>query len=102
MKHEIIDQRSLAMHRRMAEIIDADPERAGLQKARSNLARWLQNDPDCPALREWQEILNMPWEKVRQVILDLGTEGRRLRQSTPFAGILPEKERQIIFEKYAE
>ncbi|MEI7880919.1 MAG: hypothetical protein WCI95_08605 [bacterium] len=43
--HEDIDQRSLELSRVIVALIDADPARKGLQKARGNCDRWLADHP---------------------------------------------------------
>jgi hypothetical protein len=68
--HEQIDQRSLAMARAIVARIDRDPSRAGLAKARATCQRWFQERRE-PAVREWLEILEQPWEQVREVLLEV-------------------------------
>jgi len=99
--HEQIDERSLAMARAIVAKIDRDPARAGLSKARATCLRWLRDRP-VPAVREWLEILDRPWEQVRQVLVDESEEGQRLRQSDPFSGILTPQERWEIYRQYSE
>lgn len=99
--HEQIEERSLALARAIVSRIDADPGRAGLDKARATCRRWLEERP-LPVLREWLEILDRPWEEIRAVLLDPSEEGRRLRQSDPFCGILTPGERWAIYRAYRE
>ncbi|MBI2928890.1 MAG: hypothetical protein HYY24_24770 [Verrucomicrobia bacterium] len=96
--HPWHDQLGLLYHRAMAEKIRRQP--ALLEIARENLRRWLAAEPDATpsqARREWQRILDS--ESVEEIIrfmTDPTEEGHRLRQSTPFAGILtPEESRAI-------
>jgi hypothetical protein len=98
--HEEIDQRSLAMARRIVDRIDRDPGRAGLEKARANCSRWFAIRPE-PAIAEWSQILRKPWEEIRTILLDDSEEGRRLRQSDPFCGILTQVERWAIYREFA-
>src|SRR5258705_14023213 len=99
--HDGIDQRSLAMARAIVEKIDRDPDRKGLEKARTTCDRWL-NLHSSLAIIEWREILERPWEEIREVLLDESEEGRRLRQSDPFCGILTPPERWDIYRAYRE
>ena len=99
--HEQIDERSLAMARAIVAKIDQDPMRAGLAKARATCRRWHQERPQ-PAIKEWLEILDRPWEQVRAVLLDESEEGQRLRQSDPFCGILTPRERWQIYRGHSE
>jgi hypothetical protein len=99
--HLQIDERSLALARAIVSRIDADPARAGLARARITCERWFQQRP-LPVLQEWRRILERPWEEVREVLLDPSEEGRRLRQSDPFCGILTPRERWAIYRAYRE
>ena len=93
--HEAIDQRSLAMARRIVEKIDADPR--GLEHARQVCARWVERG-NVPA-REWMQILERPWPEIRQILLEDSEESRRLRQNDPFCGILDPRERWEIYRE---
>jgi hypothetical protein len=97
--HEDIDQRSLELARSVVAHIDADPERKGLLKARVNCEHW-SGTQSTPVLREWQALLARDWPMIRAVLLDEGQEGRRLRQSNPFCGILSTRERWEIYRRF--
>lgn len=97
--HEQIDRRSLKLARAVVSRIDADPSRDGLRQARALCRTWLTTRPS-PALEEWDRILSQPWEQVRSVLLDTGERGTRLRQSTPFCGILTPRERWDIYREF--
>ena len=99
MNHQAIDERSLAMARAIAEKIDRDPRRAGLDRAREVCARWGEIAP-AAAVEEWAGILAGSWEEVRPVLLDPSEEGRRLRQSHPFCGVLSPRERWAIYREF--
>lgn len=99
--HELIDERSLALAQAIVAKIDRDPARAGLVKARATCRRWHQERP-FPAVEEWLDILDLPWEQVREVLLDESEEGQRLRQSDPFCGILTPRERWEVYRKFCE
>jgi hypothetical protein len=99
--HAQIDERSLAMARAIVAKIDQDPARAGLAKARATCQRWYRERP-MPAIKEWLEILDRPWEQIREVLLDESETGQRLRQSAPFGGILTVSERRQIYRQFSE
>ena len=99
--HAQIDERSLAMARTIVGKIDRDPKKAGLAKARAVCQRWFETR-QSPAAREWLLILERPWEQIREVLLDDSEEGKRLRQSDPFCGILTPQERWNIYRQYNE
>ena len=96
--HPWHDRLGLRYHQCMAEKIRRQPTL--LEIARENLRRWMAAEPDATpsqARREWQRILDS--ESVAEIIrlmTDPTEEGHRLRQSTPFAGILTPEERQAI------
>lgn len=99
--HEWIDRRSLALDRRIADKLAAQPE--FLERARQILERWIhQRQPNPPAaLLEWRRILRE--RSVGEILALLRSdseEARRLRQSSPFCGILEPEERLAIFREY--
>jgi hypothetical protein len=96
--HEWIDQRSLALHEAVAARLEAQPQL--LEVARANLKRWLAARP-AAALREWQRLLDsLPLPQLVQLLRSPEEEAVRLRQSSPFAGILSPAERQAILDRY--
>jgi len=100
LKHRIIEARSLAMHCLIARKIETD--RRLLDAARRNLARWSARYADgAPrALGEWREILDRPWPEIAALITDAGESAVRLRQSSPFAGVLTPAERRRVYEAF--
>jgi hypothetical protein len=98
--HRILDARSLAMHCRIVQKISQDPRL--LEKARSNLARWNAkiDGPKPSFLGEWEEILDKPWPKIAEMMTSMSEDATRLRSSSPFAGILNEKEREQIYAAF--
>ena len=98
--HRILDARSLAMHCRIVQKISRDPRL--LEKAKDNLSRWSTKigGPKPHYLMEWQEILDKPWLTVAEIMTSMSEEGTRLRSSSPFAGILTEKEREQIYAAF--
>lgn len=98
--HERLDARSLALHQLIAAKLAENPEL--LDVARSNLERWLgENAGAVPALLEWQRILQQPLDKITAILTDPSEDATRLRQSSPFAGVLTEEERLAIYESFA-
>lgn len=100
MEHRAIDERSLMLARAVVERIDADPQRQGLHRARAVCQRWGRQDR-LPAVQEWSAILQRSWPEVRRILLDPSEEGRRLRQSDPFCGILTPRERWSLYREFA-
>lgn len=96
--HDEIDRRSLALAKAIADLIDRDPERRGLAKARSVCARWSQTAPQ-PAVEEWRNLLEKEWASIRKLLVSEDETGQRLRQSSPFCGILTPVERWRYFRE---
>jgi hypothetical protein len=90
MKHSETDQVSLELGRRVAERLRWQPELVTF--ARANLARWSRQNISAPSLlhcyAEWQEILSHPVDEVRDLLCSESDDAQRLRQNSPFAGVL--------------
>jgi hypothetical protein len=100
LKHRIIEARSLAMHCLIAQKIGRDLRL--LDVARRNRAAWRARYGDEPprALEEWRVILARPWNEIAELITDTGEAATRLRQSSPFAGVLTLSERRRVYEAF--
>jgi len=97
--HERIDQRSLALHRAVAEKLRTTPALVAI--ARENLERWAATaGRSSPYLDEWSRILDLPLEDMLRLIEDEGQRMTDLRQSSPFAGVLDPKERWAIYARF--
>jgi hypothetical protein len=96
--HKRIEERSLHLHKEIARRLQEDPQL--LQIAKGNLIRWMGRDGEIPAWREWSEILKCPLSEVLSVLVSRDERGMRLRQSSPFCGILTPKERWKICESF--
>lgn len=94
MSHELTDGISLELGRRTAARLRQQPEL--LRLALENLARWSRLNANAPALvrcyAEWREILNHPLEEICSLLSSDSEEGQRLRQNSPFAGVLSARE----------
>lgn len=94
-RHQLHEMRSLRMHRIVAERYHetpADVIRFGLE----NLKRWQHRGVDCDDFRIWEEILRSAPQRLPQILSGSSEEAVRLRQSSPFAGLIPEESRQQI------
>ena len=98
--HQEIDQRSLALHRLVAERIMRDP--ALFEKSRLTLARW--RNTVCvasqPYLEEWERLMNEGVEACLAVALEDSQRAAALRQSSPFSGVLSNRECFIFLEQW--
>jgi hypothetical protein len=93
-RHELTDEISLAIGRRVAARLARQPEL--LRIARENLDRWAGLNGDAPSLlrcyAEWRDILDRPLEEVCGLLRSDSEAARRLRQNSPFAGVLSPQE----------
>ena len=102
--HVRIEERSIALHRAVADRIRTNPRL--MEKARNNLQKYIdqvaqENRTVSKSLSEWQDILtNRSREAVLEFLVSTGESASRLRQFSPFAGILTPKERWKIYEAY--
>ncbi|MGH8251688.1 MAG: hypothetical protein ACREVI_13515 [Steroidobacteraceae bacterium] len=96
--HRLIESRSLAMHALIVRKIERNPEL--LEVAHRNIARWATRyaEPAPAWLDEWREILLRPWPEIAFLLTEQSENAARLRQSTPFAGVLTPRERRRIHE----
>ena len=99
--HRLLEARSLALHAAIAHKIDRDP--ALLEIPRRNLIRWRRLEAHQPTpewLKTWSALLKRPWSEIAVIMVDPGERAARLRQSSPFAGILSAAERNRIYEAF--
>jgi hypothetical protein len=98
--HRRLDERSLALHRLVAEKVLADP--ALLDKARANVRRWRDaSGSPSSAFAEWAQILSGSVHQVAQLLMERSERATRLRQSSPFCGILTDAERRAVYESFS-
>lgn len=99
--HTVLDARSLAMHCLIARKITRDPRL--LEVARRNLEAWKRARPagERPRyLGEWERVLSRPWPQIAAFITASSEQAVRLRQSSPFAGVLDPTERRRVYEAF--
>jgi len=86
--HAQIDAENRERDRRIAELIRRHPEavEAGRRNLQAWAARW--GEP-TPAWREWAQLLRMlSPEQVADFLESTTPKANRLRQSSPFLGVL--------------
>ncbi|MFQ6759458.1 MAG: hypothetical protein D9V46_00580 [Deltaproteobacteria bacterium] len=91
--HQEIDQRSLALHRLIAEKIRQDPSL--FEKPRETLGRWRKTvcTNSQPYLEEWQRLVDMGIEECLTVATEDSERANAMRQASPFCRILTNEER---------
>jgi hypothetical protein len=98
--HRLLEARSLAMHAVIARKIERD--RSLLEVPKKNLERWRARwKEEAPRwLAEWEKLLQQSWPRIAALITEPSERAARLRQSSPFAGVLSAEERRRIYETF--
>lgn len=92
---------SLELGKATATRLRQDPD-GTLRLARANLARMRQVHSDGsadPWFDTWDVLLDGPPEAVVAVLVTDDEPSRQLRQNTPFAGVLTDRERQALIRR---
>lgn len=100
--HREIDRRSLELHRLVARKIEREP--ALLQQARDNLQRWrgLVAPASLPYLDQWEALLRRGPAACLAMATEDSERGAALRQNSPFAGVLSDRERFAFLRRWKE
>ena len=91
----LTDQRSLWLHRAVAGKLALDPSRV-LGRARRNLARMRDVHPNGPVHDQfdaWEALLDGALDLLLDVLVSRSPKAIELRQNSPFAGVLTDRER---------
>lgn len=90
--HRCIDEGNLAYHRAVAAYLRVHPD--VIHRALANIDRWERRRGPYPYYDVWRRLLSeRSAEEIVTAITADDEHGRALRQSTPFVGILPERDR---------
>jgi hypothetical protein len=94
--HRLAEERSLELHRVVSRMLEEDPTR--IRHARERVAGWLR-EGSVSALyaQAWADLLDGPFDKLREMLLSESEEARALRQCTPFAGVVDPRTRWKIW-----
>ncbi len=101
--HEVIDERNYEMDQVIASVLRRDPSK--LQLAVDWIERHI-SDPDFSihskdALREWLDLIQTRGlAGVLEALGDRSEDADRMRQSSPFAVLMPQDERMKILLRY--
>jgi hypothetical protein len=94
--HHLAEERSLALHRLVAERARVRP--AIYDQARARVGSWLETGAVASHyVRAWQAVLARPDEDIATFLGDEGEHARALRQVTPFAGVVDPRTRWRIW-----
>ena len=92
--------RNLWMHRAASGRVAIDPIRT-LARARANVERRLEEDPDGARwLRQWLAIIDRGPEAVMRTMTSTDPLARELRQNSPFLSLLSERDRAAIIRAF--
>jgi hypothetical protein len=95
-RHAVSEQRSLELHRAVAERLRGDPSL--LDRARRRVEGWLRDGTTARAYADaWREILARPADEVARFLEDPDERACQLRQTSPFAGFLDARTRWAVW-----
>lgn len=99
--HDEIDARSLALHQVVAAKIRADAML--LEHVRKTLVRWRVSvcASSQPYVAAWQQLLDQGMDACLGVACEDTERGRAMRQASPFAGVLTNRERREFFKQWS-
>lgn len=95
-------ERLLWLHGAVAGRLMLEPDRV-LAKARGNLIKLQEvhrRGRGAAVLAEWGGILDRGVDAVFEALTSRSPRAAELRQSSPFAGVLPEAERRQVFDAF--
>ncbi len=99
--HQLVEQRSLQLHRAVAEKLRRDA--TVLARARERVERWRLDGSVHPRYAEaWLRVFTLSTEEIAERLIDPGEKMCALRQCSPFAGALTPRERWQILRKARE
>lgn len=95
-KQRIIEKRILALAKVVSNRLKENPEFV-IAKAKSNIKKWSANQHE-KYHDEWLTILDGSLNDILEVLNGEDQNSIRLRSSSPFAGIISQKERWNIIK----
>ncbi len=99
--HRLGEERSLAYHRAIAGRLGRQPE--VLDNARRRVEGWLRAGEEAPFYaRRWAEVLDQEIPQIEAFLVERSELADELRQSSPFAGALPPRERWRLWRETRE
>jgi hypothetical protein len=99
--HSLIDERSLAMHRLIADLIEKDPQLIAAALRRVRL--WLADGKmHIEYARAWTELLEGSVGKLLNTLRDPSEQACALRQCTPFVGVIDQHTRLRVWREVRE
>lgn len=97
----LAEERSLALHREIAERLLVDP--VHMRNARAVLERWERGGQvSTEHARRWCALLDGPLEVLLAKLFEDDEEARVLRKTSPFVGIIDPRRRWRIWREVRE
>jgi hypothetical protein len=95
-RHRLAEERSIALHRAVADRLRADP--GLLDLARARVREWRASKLVADYYVDvWERTLALPIERLCDALVDASESARAMRQASPFAGVLDARERWQIW-----
>jgi len=100
--HRHIDARSRALASAVADQLRREPSLVDV--AKKNVAAWMKSSSPGvrSTLEEWDIALNGSADDIIELLTGDGERAIRLRQSNPFAGVLPSRQRTEILNRFSD
>lgn len=99
--HRLAELRSIALHEAIGDRLRSQPEL--IERARRRLLSSADEQSTAAFYRdEWLAVLEQPVERIVAVLREDSERARELRQATPFAGVIPARERWRIWRAVRE
>lgn len=99
--HRLAEERSLALHRAIAERVRDDA--SILPRARGRVRQWLETGQVARYwAEEWDRVLALSDQEICTWLVDESEHARAMRQVTPFAGVIDPRTRWRIWREVRE
>ncbi len=100
--HLVLDQRSLALHRLIADKLQREPQL--FDKVRATLAHWQRtvSANTQPYVLQWCKLAEQGMDACIAVATQESEQAAALRQASPFGGILTHAERFAFFREWSQ
>jgi len=96
--HRLAEERSLALHRAIAERLSEDP--SVLKRARTRVQRWMEKEDVARyGAEEWDRVLSGSTADICEWLGDESEHARAMRQVAPFAGAIDPRTRWRIWKE---
>lgn len=98
--HQEIDERSLALHRLIADKIVREPRL--FERSKETLVRWRKTvcSRSHPYLEEWEHLMSLGMDACLAAAVENSQQATALRQSSPFSGVLTNQERFAFLKQW--